>query len=142
VLQGTLEQVEEAYGGEVRFVFRQFPLIAIHPQATDAAEASLCARDQDSFWEMHDAMFANQRALQVDQLKATARDLGLDGAQFDVCMDSDRYADEVAFDLEAGQKAGVSGTPVIFINGRALSGAKPFEEIAEIIEDELRRAGG
>ena len=141
VLLSTLEEVEEIYGSEIRFIFRQFPLTAIHPQAVDAAEASLCANEQGKFWEMHDAMFANQRALRIDQLKATAREVGLDGAPFDDCMDSDRYAEEVMADLEAGQAAGVRGTPMIFINGRALSGAKPLDEITEIIDDELRRAG-
>jgi protein-disulfide isomerase len=141
VLQSALDQVEETYGDQVRFVFRQFPLTSIHPQANDAAEASLCANAQGMFWEMHDALFANQRALQVDQLKATAREIGLDGAEFDECMDFDRYAFEVFADSEAGSIAGVQGTPMIFINGRALSGAKPFEEISAIIDDELRRSG-
>jgi protein-disulfide isomerase len=135
----ALEQVEEAFGDQVRLVFRHFPLSQIHPLAMKAAQASLCAEDQGMFWEMHDAMFADQRALQVDQLKETARDLGMDGGAFDECLDSDRYADEVASDLQAGQAIGVRGTPMIFINGRGLSGAKPFEELAEIIDDELRR---
>jgi predicted DsbA family dithiol-disulfide isomerase len=90
---------------------------------------------------MHDALFENQRALQVDQLKATARSVGLDGPAFDTCMDSDRYAREVMEDLDAGRALGITGTPMTFINGRAVTGAKPFEEFAEIIEDELRRLG-
>ena len=137
----TLQQIQDTFGDQVRLVFRQFPLTQIHPQAVDAARASLCADEQDRFWEMHDAMFENQRALQVDQLKATARDVGLDGAEFDACMDSDRYARQVMEDLEAGRALGITGTPMTFINGRALSGAKPYEEFAEIVEDELRRAG-
>jgi len=138
VILPTLEQVEETYGDQVRFVFRQFPLINIHPLAVVAAQASLCANEQGNFWEMHDAMFENQQALGADQLKVTARGLGLDGADFDECMDTARYAGAVTSDLEAGQALGVRGTPMVFINGRALSGAKPFDEIAEIIEDELR----
>ncbi|TFH65241.1 MAG: hypothetical protein E4G90_06560 [Gemmatimonadales bacterium] len=141
VLLATLGQVEEAYEDEVRFVFRQFPLISIHPDAEKAGEASLCARDQDSFWEMHDAMFENQRALGVDQLKVTARSLGMDGAEFDACLDSGKFTSAVTADLMAGQEAGVRGTPALFINGRFFSGAKPFEELVAVIEDELRRAG-
>lgn len=137
----TLEQIEETYGDQVRLVFRQFPLTQIHPQAVDAARASLCANEQGRFWEMHDAMFANQRALQVDQLKATARDAGLDGQEFDACMDSNRFVGQVTEDLEAGRALGITGTPMVFINGRSVSGAKPYEEFAEIIQDELRRAG-
>jgi len=140
-LKPTLEQVEENYGDEVRFVFRQFPLTSLHPQAYAAAQASLCARDQDKFWEMHDAMFANQRALEPDQLKATVRELGMDGEQFDACLDSGQHSDEVAEDLREGQAIGINGTPRIFINGRSLSGAQPYEDIARIIDDELRRAG-
>ena len=137
----TLEQVEDTYGDQIQFVFRQFPLISIHPQAVGAAQASLCANEQGRFWEMHDAIFANQRALEVDQLKATAGGLGLDESEFNACMDSNRYAEEVNADLAAGQALGVRGTPMIFINGRALSGAKPFDEIAQIIDDEIQRAG-
>jgi protein-disulfide isomerase len=140
VLLGTLEQVEEAYKDEVRFVFRQFPLTSIHPEAVVAARASLCANEQGKFWEMHDAMFANQRALKSDDLKATAGDLGLNGEEFAACLDSGKYIEEVMADLEAGQAVGVQGTPMIFINGRALSGAKSLEEITGIVEDELRRA--
>ncbi|MBT8396745.1 MAG: thioredoxin domain-containing protein, partial [Gemmatimonadetes bacterium] len=100
--------------------------------------ASLCADEQGLFWEMHDAMFENQRALQPDQLKDLARTVDLDGREFDICLDSNRYLDEVQKDLEDGRAVGITGTPMIFINGRAVSGAKPYEEFAEIIEDELK----
>jgi len=138
----SLRQVVEEYGNQVRVVFRQFPLSSLHPDAQKAAEASLCANEQGMFWEMHDAMFENQQALGVEQLKATARSLGVDGTDFDSCLDSGRFAAEVAADLQAGRAIGVNGTPALFINGRFLSGAKPFEDIAELVDDELRRAGG
>ena len=85
----TLDQVEEAYGEKVRMVYRQLPLPELHPDAQKSAEASLCADEQDKFWEMHDAMFADQRALSVDDLKETARSLGLDARRFGICLDSD-----------------------------------------------------
>lgn len=140
LLQDPLSQVEAEYGDQVRFVFRQFPLSSIHPDADKASEASLCARDQGMFWEMHDAMFQNPNALGVDQLKATAASLGLDSTEFDECLDSDRYTGEVGRDVAAGRAAGVRGTPMIFVNGRALSGLKTFEDIAEIIDEEIARA--
>jgi predicted DsbA family dithiol-disulfide isomerase len=90
---------------------------------------------------MHDAMFENPRALGADQLKETARSLGMDGDRFDACLDTGKFGAEVLGDLNAGQAAGVTGTPALFINGRFLSGAKPYEDLAAIIEDELRRAG-
>ena len=133
----TLEKVNEEYGDRVRIVFRQFPLLNIHPQAQKAAEASLCAFDQDKFWEMHDAMFADQKGLSVDQLKAKAVTLGLDAGVFDECLDSNKYAGQVKEDLRAGSRMGVTGTPAVFINGRFLSGAQPFETFAAIIDQEL-----
>ena len=135
----TLDQVLEKYGDRVRLVYRQYPL-PIHNDAQRAAEASLCAQEQGKFWEMHDGMFANQR-LGADGLKATAAGLGLDAEQFNACLDSGQFADEVATDVAEGSAAGVSGTPAMFINGRFISGAVPFEQITEVIDDELRRKG-
>ena len=136
----TLDKVKQTYGDKVRIVFRQFPL-AMHPNAQKAAEASLCANDQGKFWEMHDAMFADQRQLAVDSLKTKATQLGLNAEQFNQCLDSNKYAPQVQADLQAGAEAGVSGTPAAFINGRFLSGAQPYENFAKIIDDELRRKG-
>ena len=88
----TLEQVTQKYGDKVRLVFRQFPLSSIHPNAQKAAEAALCANDQGKFWEMHDAMFKDQKALEVAALKVTAGNIGVDKAKFDQCLDSGRFA--------------------------------------------------
>jgi protein-disulfide isomerase len=136
-LAPTIDQVKAKYGDQVRVVFRQFPL-PIHDNAQKAAEASLCAAEEGKFWEMHDAMFANIRALGVDDLKKTADGLNLaDG--FDQCLDSGKFASQVAEDLREGRAAGVTGTPAMFINGRFVSGAVPFDQIAKLIEDELER---
>ncbi len=137
----TLEQVMQEYEGHVRLVFRQFPLNNIHPNAQKAAEASLCADAQGKFWEMHDAMFANPSELAVADLKKRAGEIGLDEEAFSNCLDSAEYANQVAADLNAGRALGVTGTPALYINGRFLSGAQPFEVIARVIEDELRRSG-
>ena len=141
-LNPTLDQVVQTYGQRVRIAFRQFPL-AMHANAQKAAEASLCAHDQGKFWQMHDAMFSNQRSLAIEQLKAKAVELGLEGEKFDQCLDSGQHADRVAEDFKAGQAAGVTGTPALFINGRMVSGAVPFDQVAQVIDDELaRKAGG
>jgi protein-disulfide isomerase len=139
-LTPTIKQVEEKYGDKVRVVFRQYPL-PFHQNAQKAAEASLCAADQGKFWELHDAMFANQQELGVDQLKAKAASLGMNAEQFNQCLDSGKHAAAIQADIKDGSAVGVNGTPAIFINGRFLSGAQPLEAITPIIDDELRRAG-
>jgi protein-disulfide isomerase len=139
-LTPTLDQVKKKYGDKVRIVFRQFPL-PMHPNAQKAAEAALCANDQGKFWQLHDAMFSNQSALGVDQLKAKAVELGLKAEDFNKCLDSGAKAAVIEADKKAGSEAGVNGTPAMFINGRFLSGAVPFEQVSTVIDDELRRKG-
>ncbi len=139
----SLQKVRESYGEKVRIVFRQFPL-AIHADAPKASEASLCAAEQDEglFWKLHDAMFADQHNLNVASLKEKATAIeGLDSTAFAECLGSDRFAQQVADDLKAGTRAGVTGTPAFFVNGRFISGAAAFESFAKIIDDELQRAG-
>lgn len=132
----TVEEVMKQYGGKVRLTFRHFPL-EFHAQAPKAAEASLCADEQKKFWEYHDALFANQEKLQLDDLKAAAKTLGLDAEKFNTCLDSGKMAEVVKADTAAGKKVGVSGTPAFFINGVMLSGAQPIEEFKKIIDAEL-----
>jgi len=138
----SIDRVLENYGERVRVVFRQFPLNSIHPEAQKAAEASLCADAQGKFWEMHDVMFEEQKSLGVDQLKEKAARLGLDAEAFGACLDSDEYAEAVAADLRSGASMGVTGTPAMFINGRFLNGAVPYEQLAAIVDEELARQGG
>lgn len=138
----TLERIKNEYEGQIRLVYRQFPLSQIHPNAQKAAEASLCANEQGRFWELHDAMFAEQAMLTEGDLKRKAGRLGLDQAAFDACLDTGKFADRVADDLSAGQRLGIDGTPAVFVNGRPLAGgAVPFETLAEMIDDELHRQG-
>ncbi len=136
----TLDQIKAKYGDKIRLVFRQFPL-DFHPHAQKAAEASLCAHEQGKFWELHDAMFKNQQQLAPENLKSKAAELGMNAGQFNSCLDSGKYAAQVATDRTQGTAAGVSGTPAIFINGRFISGAVPIEQITPVIDDELRRKG-
>jgi len=138
----TLDQIEETYGDQVRIVYRQFPLTGIHPNAQLAAEASLCADAQGKFWEMHDAIFEVRGKAGAEELKAMAANLGLDSEIFDGCLDSREFRDRVLEDIEAGRQAGVTGTPALFINGRFLSGAQPFNVVSRLIDDELTRVGG
>lgn len=135
----TLKQLREAYGDRVRIVWKDFPLTAIHPQAFKAAEAGQCAREQGKFWEYHDRLFANQQALQPEFLKTYAADLGLDAATFNACLDTAKYAERVQEQMGVGSALGVGSTPSVFINGRLVSGAHPYETFAAIIDEELGR---
>lgn len=137
----TLKKVKETYGDRVRIVWKDFPLTSIHPQAFKAAEAGQCAREQGKFWELHDRLFTNQQALQPEALKEHAAAVGLDVAKFNACFDASKYGERVQQQMSAGAQLGVGSTPSIFINGRLVSGAQPYEVFAGIIDDELQRAG-
>jgi protein-disulfide isomerase len=134
--EGEIVKVRDTYKDQVKIVYKDYPL-PIHPNAPKAAEASRCAREQDKYWEYHDVLFANHDALEVPNLKKFAADLKLDTTKFDTCLDSDKYADEIAKDMAEGSRVGVSGTPAFFINGRLLSGAQPFSAFQEAIDDAL-----
>jgi protein-disulfide isomerase len=134
----TVAQVMSTYGDRVRLVYRHLPL-PNHPNARPAAEAAACANDQGRFWDYHDRLFANQSKLAVPDLKQHATDLGLDMAKFVTCLDSRSFQKDVDADMDAAQMLGVSGTPHFFINGRALSGAQPFEAFKAVIDEELAR---
>lgn len=131
--------------GKVRYVFRNFPLYSIHPEAQKAAEAAECAGEQGMYWEMHGVLFENQDQWSGNQnaeqtFKDLAGDLGLDQDQFDACLDQGKYADRVQADYQEGIAEEVTGTPAFRINGAELSGAQPFEAFQQQIEYYL--AGG
>lgn len=133
----TEQLILSAYGDQVRYVFRDFPLTSIHPQAEKAAEAAQCAFDQGKFWEYHGMLFQNQGALDADSLKSYAATLGLDQTAFNLCIDSGKYAEEVAKDIADGRSYGVLGSPTFFINGRKVVGALPYDTFQMVIEEEL-----
>jgi protein-disulfide isomerase len=132
----TVKQILATYGDRVRVVYRHYPL-ANHPRARPAAEAAQCADEQGKFWPYHDRLFGDQSRLSDADLKQHAAELGLDAAQFNACYESKKYGADVDADIEAGNDAGVSGTPAFYINGRMLSGAQPFEAFRRIIDEEL-----
>ena len=133
--------------GKVRFVFRDFPQKG-HPEAIAAAVAAECAEDQGRYWPFHDKVFREQdRRGQPDEvvrfraaeLKRWATDVGLEAAAFNECFDAGRHQDEVMKDYEDAAGLGMKGTPVFFVNGRALLGAHPFATFQKAIEAELSR---
>ncbi len=136
-VQPTLVQIKETYKDQVKFVFKDYPLHNIHPKAQKAAEAARCAGEQGKYWEYHDVLFANSKALTPADLKKYAANLQLDTTQFGTCLDSGKHAAAVNQDLAEGTRVGVTGTPAFFVNGRFLSGAQPFAAFQEAIEEAL-----
>ncbi|UCE62377.1 MAG: thioredoxin domain-containing protein [Phycisphaerales bacterium] len=129
--------MRDTYGDKVRIVFRNMPL-GMHARALPAAEAAMCARDQGKFWEYHDKILQNQRALEDADLKRYATELSLDAEAFNSCLDSGKFKNEIMQEMRDGQQVGVTGTPAFFVNGRFLSGAQPFEAFKVIIDQELK----
>lgn len=125
----TLSKIKADFAGKVAIAFRHYPLSS-HPQAMKAAEASECAAEQDKFWEMHDKLFADNKAgnMSAEQFKKDAADLGLDQVKFAQCLDTDQYKDRVNEEMIEGKNAGVIGTPTTFVNGKVYPGAYPYED--------------
>ncbi|UJR82066.1 DsbA family protein [Sandaracinus amylolyticus] len=138
----TLDQIEERYGRDVRFVFKHNPL-PFHDNAMPAAEAAVEAyrqRGNDAFWRIHDLMFENQQALGREQLEGYAQQVGLDMARFRRALDEHTHRATIEADQTLARQLGASGTPSFFINGRNLRGAQPFEAFQQVIDAELARA--
>jgi protein-disulfide isomerase len=144
--QQTYPRIVEEYveKGTVRYVFKDFPLNSIHPQAAEAAQAARCAGDQGAFLEMHDVLFQSQTQWSGQSpttlFVGFAEDLGLDAGAFEECLTSGKYEDAVEADLDQGLQLGVTGTPAFFINGYLVSGAQPYslfeQAIASLLADQ------
>jgi len=126
------------YGDKVRIVWKHQPL-SFHQNAPLAHMASIAADEQGKFWEFHDLIFANQRQLSRDQYVQYAKQLNLDLKKFEASMDGAKGEPQIKEDQAEAAALGATGTPAFFINGRYLSGAKPFGEFAKVINAELQR---
>jgi protein-disulfide isomerase len=134
--------------GKVMYVFRDFPVQSKHPQAFKAAEAAHCAGDQGKYWEMHDLLFTNQKALMVNNLVKYADKLRLDRSAFKKCLDDGKHATQVRESFDEGIKAGVRGTPTFFLGITdsnaaemkpiaVIRGAQPHEQFKKILDSLL-----
>ena len=130
--------------GKARFVYRDFPQ-PVHPEAMLSAIAAECADDQGKYYEFHDKLFREQDRRGRDvvryrapELKRWAADIMLDTAAFNSCLDEERHKDEVSKDYKDLEGLGLEGTPIFFVNGRALVGAHPFATFQKVIEDLLK----
>jgi protein-disulfide isomerase len=132
----TLAQLLERYPGKVRIVFKHFPIEG-HDAAPLAHRASMAAHEQGKFWEMHDRIFANQRAMSRADLVAHAQALGLDVAKFTAAIDAERFTAILERDKKEGEGLGIDGTPTFFVNGAPLVGAQPLQAFAAAVDKAL-----
>ena len=124
------------YADRVNYILRDFPITELHPNAQMAAEAGECAReqDEDKFWAYHDKLYQNQNDFSRAGLREYARSVGLNVSDFDQCLASGRYRQEVLGDFEDGLAAGVVGTPTFFFNGQKVAGAIPLDTLQSIVD--------
>ena len=125
----VVEEVQRRMGRKLRFVYRHFPLAKVHPHAELACHAVEAAGAQGRFWEMHDALFANQDALELPDLVSYAAALGLDVARFEQEIDRGVHASRIREDFMSGVRSGVNGTPTFFVNDTRYDGSRDVESL-------------
>ena len=135
--------------GKIRFIYRDLPLSNMHPFAQPAARAAHCAGEQGKFWEMHNSLFTDQRALQPQDIAGRATKLGLDMTKFNDCVNSSKYSSEIDVSVKAAEKMNINGTPS-FVMGtfgdnknvmkveKSIVGAYPFEKFQADLDDLLK----
>lgn len=136
-----LDRIRRRMRGEVRFVFRHFPLHQIHPEARHAAEAAESAGAQGKFWEMHDTLFQNQSALDDESLVYYAKLAGVDPDIVTRDLEEGTWTKRVRDDFRSGVRSGVNGTPTFFVNGYRYDGAWADEaRFLSALQDAARSA--
>jgi protein-disulfide isomerase len=128
-----VKRVQKHFGKKLGFVFRNFPLNEIHPNAEAAAETAEFAGENGKFWEMHDGIFENQGALSLPMLLELAQELGLSGDGLTKALENHTYTQRVKSDFIGGARSGVNGTPTFFINGERFDEAPEYEELVAAI---------
>jgi len=137
----TVHQIAQTWPDDVRIVFKNLPLPQ-HSRAVPAAIAAACADDQGRFWDMYDAIYADQSKLADADLAQTAQGLGLDVAAWTACLSAGAAAQRVQADADLATRLGVPATPSFYLNGRLIRGAQPFDTFQTLIEQELAQARG
>lgn len=128
--------------GKVKFVFKNLAFLG--QESTDAANAALCAKEQNKFWEFHDYLFENhggenQGAFSIENLKSFAITLGLASEQFNQCLDSKKYQAQVDADQAEANKNGFNSTPSTAVGSTAIIGAQPYSAFKTAIEAEIAK---
>ena len=133
----VIKAIQKKFRSNLKFVFRNFPLSEVHPQARIAAIAAEAANMQGRFWEMHDIIFENQRNLFASSLMEYARRIDLDLELFEAGLQSEALAEKVESDFESGLRSGVNGTPGFFINGQKYNGGSDEDSLSRYIEAKI-----
>jgi protein-disulfide isomerase len=133
----TFNQLMAAYPDQIRFVYRDLPVVGGGTVGLGAAIAANCAGEQDAYWDYHQALFSGQNAMDSQGFLQYAADLNLDQDAFQECVEDERNAQEVENDLRYGASLGITGTPTFFINGIPVVGAQPLQVFINVIESEL-----
>ncbi len=135
--QPVVDEILKQYKDKVRFVFKNYPLVQIHPEAIPAAIAAECANKQGKYWQMHDALFENHKKLNEETYMSLAQKIGLKIDDFNNCRKDQAMHDKINADIEYGQSLGINATPAFYINGVQLMGALPKSEFEKVINNEL-----
>ncbi|MFL9482789.1 DsbA family protein [Chitinophagaceae bacterium LWZ2-11] len=130
-----IKRIQKKMGHKLKFVFRNFPLQEIHPQALGAALAAEAAGAQNKFWQMHDIIFENQQNLQREDLIQYAETIGLDVPTFKSDIKEQAFLEKVETDFESGIRSGVNGTPSFFIDGDKYNGSWDEKSLLEYLEN-------
>lgn len=132
----TYKPLLDAYPGKIKMVYRHLPLVSIHPEAFSAAEASMCAGDQNVFWQYHDKLFGSD-SLGNAVYEQYARELSLDIPTFVDCITEHKFQEAIQADSDFAVNLGVRSTPTFFVNGLAIVGAQPLDVFKQLIDKEL-----
>jgi protein-disulfide isomerase len=134
--------VQKHFGRRLRFVFRNFPLTELHPHAESAAETAEFAGAHGKFWEMHDAIFENQRNLSEATLLHLARELELSEPALSQALEKAQFEPRVQADFGGGVRSGVNGTPTFFVNGHRHDAPFDFEDLVVAIDAAIGKVKG
>jgi len=133
-----VKRIQAIFGPNLRFVFREFPLSRVHPDSMNAALAAEAAARQGKFWEMHDLLFENQKALGPESLAQYAGQLGLDEKQMKEALEGEAAKNRITTDFEGGVRSGVGGTPAFFVNGFFYDGNRGYGPFLSALEALLK----
>jgi len=136
-----VDQLLAAFPKDLRFVYKQMPLVQIHQNAMNASKAAIAANKQGKYWEMHEELFKISKNLSLDEIKKVAEKLGLDMKKFEADMNSPETEKILQDDLATARATDVSGTPSFFINGKRVTN-RSFEGMKAMVEEELKKPKG